>query len=70
MVNILHSDEFRAKSGTATIKAQRYIDPGFGPWVLWRIIVKRDDDERGRIIDKDLTRCPTDRRIKRICERY
>ena len=70
MIDILHSEEYRTASDTATIKVQRYIDSGFGAWVIWRITIRRDRDELGRILEQRLLRRPSDSKIKRIIARY
>lgn len=70
MIDILHTDTYRAASNKATIRVERYTDFGFGPWVLWRIIIKRDGDELGRILEDQRVTPPSRRTIIRILQTY
>lgn len=66
MIEILHTDTYRTASDTATIKVQRYIDFGFAARIIWRITIKRDRDELGRILEDQRLTPPSRRTIIRI----
>lgn len=70
MIDILHTDTYRAASNKSTIRVERYVDTGFGAWVLWRIILKRDGEQLGRIIEDQRVTPPSRRTIIRILQKY
>lgn len=70
MTSILNTDSYRAASDTADIKVQRYIDFGFGPRVIWRIVLKRDGDQLANVLEERRLMPPSKRTVKRIRAQY
>ena len=70
MTDILRTDTFRAASDTATIKVQYYVDFSFGPWGLFRIVLKNDSEHLARVLEDQLLKYPSKRKLNGIINRY
>jgi len=66
MTKYIDTKSYRAASEKATISVTKYTDTNLGPHYFWRITIKRDRDELGRILEDQRLTPPSRRTIIRI----